>query len=44
MRLTVINNTNNLRIVHSIKNMTPRGTMSVVYRKVDTSVIQLIQA
>lgn len=42
MRLTVINNLNALRIVHSNYNLAPRCTLSVVHKKVDKPVIQLM--
>ncbi len=41
MGLTVINNTNTLRIVHSKYDLIPRQTLSVAYKKVDKPVIQL---
>ena len=42
MGLTVINNTSTLRIVHNANDLRPRHTLSVVHRKVDKPVIQLM--
>ncbi len=42
MGLTVINNTNRLRVVHNVNNLTPRQTLNVVHRRVDKPVIQLM--
>lgn len=42
MGLTVINNTNRLRIVHSNYDLAPRRTLNVVHKKIDKPVIQLM--
>lgn len=44
MGLTVISNTNTLRIVHSVKDSTERCTLNVVYKRVEKPVIQLIHS
>lgn len=42
MGLTVINNTNTLRIVHNTYDAVPRRTLNLVHKKIDKPVIQLL--
>lgn len=42
MGLTVINNNRTLRVVHNTKELSERNALSVVYRRVDKPVIQLV--
>ncbi|ANH60762.1 hypothetical protein [Dokdonia donghaensis] len=42
MGLTVINNSNTLRVVQNARNTQASNTLSVVHRKVDKPVIQLM--
>jgi len=42
MGLTVIKNTNALKIVHSLYDPLPKKTLNVVHRKVEKPVIQFV--
>lgn len=42
MGLTVITNNSTLRVVHNAKELKPRRALSVVHRRVDKPVIQLV--